>query len=310
MQFAHITHLGDFDWMRQVRVKKGSEVKHTDYGVVDDDNVQVYSGRILGAPEGRLQEMKGALCLIPNDRLYPRFCEQFRIAPCALFNNADKYFMKRPWLTRIWDQKPSDTPNAISLGLREEIETLEDLSQHPHPGLVRYHGCVVQKGWVLGLILDRYKYDLHQYLKVQERLINTSASNAPAGRLGGINVEVFMAALEEALRFLHSLGYAHNDLKPQNIMVDEARGCMPVLIDFGSCKPTGKSLGHSGSTEYWTPKSLQKEWKSDVKKDVYALGMLWNMFDTIREKDRMDGAVRRAGRAPALALEPRRQGLL
>ena len=40
--------------------------------------------------------------------------------------------------------------------------------------------------------------------------------------------------MESAVRLLHSLGLAHNDTNPSNVMVDETNS-EPLLTDFGSC---------------------------------------------------------------------------
>lgn len=70
---------------------------------------------------------------------------------------------------------------------------------------------------------------------------------------------------------LHSLGLAHNDINPSNIMV---KGGVPILIDFGSCQPYGtrlQSLGTSG----WYEELL---FTSEKKHDTYALGKLREWF--------------------------------
>jgi serine/threonine protein kinase len=49
---------------------------------------------------------------------------------------------------------------------------------------------------------------------------------------------------------MHSLGLAHNDVNPNNIMVreeDETGSCTPVLIDFGLSGPFGGRLLNAGS---------------------------------------------------------------
>lgn len=51
--------------------------------------------------------------------------------------------------------------------------------------------------------------------------------------------------IESVVKHLHSLGLAHNDLNPMNIMTDKKK--RPILIDFGSCKPFGRRLMESGS---------------------------------------------------------------
>jgi serine/threonine protein kinase len=82
----------------------------------------------------------------------------------------------------------------------------------------------------------------------------------------------FFAALESAIDYLHSLGLAHNDINPGNIMVKDE---MPVLIDFGSCQPYGKNLRSLG-TKGWYEELF---FTSEKKHDVYSLAKLRDWLD-------------------------------
>jgi serine/threonine-protein kinase 11 len=83
-----------------------------------------------------------------------------------------------------------------------------------------------------------------------------------------------------ALRYLHSAGYIHQDVKPSNILIDADGRAM--LVDFG--------VGHSfasagmvvGSPAYQAPEALDDSYGSDEeaealdepqKEDVWALGV-------------------------------------
>lgn len=57
-----------------------------------------------------------------------------------------------------------------------------------------------------------------------------------------------MDSLRSAVDYIHSLGLAHNDINPDNIMIGEDG--LPVLVDFGSCAPYGERLESLGS-EGW-----------------------------------------------------------
>jgi len=77
----------------------------------------------------------------------------------------------------------------------------------------------------------------------------------------------FMEALESSIDHLHSLGLAHNDLNPNNIMV---RNGLPVLVDFGSAGLFGASL-HSTCTPEWYPEVVTT---SEKKHDIECLAKL------------------------------------
>lgn len=54
--------------------------------------------------------------------------------------------------------------------------------------------------------------------------------------------------VERALRHLHSLGIAHNDLNPANIMVEEDKA---VIVDFDSCRFYETDINSVKSTYQW-----------------------------------------------------------
>lgn len=136
----------------------------------------------------------------------------------------------------------------------EEAKAMEMLSQHLHPNIIRYHGCRVRHGHITGLVLDRHPNTLTNYLK---------------NKVGSIDKEAFMQALSSAIYHLHSLGWAHNDLNPSNILVDEKD--MPVLIDFGSARKIGAKLGTSRGTKGWINGDMKDYHTSDERHDFFAL---------------------------------------
>ncbi|MBM3191552.1 MAG: hypothetical protein FJZ63_02705, partial [Chlamydiae bacterium] len=73
----------------------------------------------------------------------------------------------------------------------------------------------------------------------------------------------------EALDTLHSQGYAHNDLKLENILVKKDSA---VLTDLGFVSRFNDS--HGGSLEYAAPERLLKEQISSPASDIFSLGVL------------------------------------
>jgi len=58
-----------------------------------------------------------------------------------------------------------------------------------------------------------------------------------------------LRGLEAGVHHLHSLGWAHNDVNPANVVVG-ADG-EPAMVDFGSCPRIGDKLGASRGTPGW-----------------------------------------------------------
>ncbi|KAJ1946931.1 hypothetical protein GGF37_000830 [Kickxella alabastrina] len=63
------------------------------------------------------------------------------------------------------------------------------------------------------------------------------------------DVEMFMDKVKQGLDFIHTRGYAHGDVNPRNIMVDEMGN--PKIIDFDSCQKIGDKKSMKCGTEGW-----------------------------------------------------------
>ncbi len=81
-----------------------------------------------------------------------------------------------------------------------------------------------------------------------------------------------------ALEHLHSVGYVHADLKPQNVVVDDIQ--MIKMVDFGFAAPIGHKLNaFRGTFGYGAPE--QAGGRLSAKTDVFNLGaaIYWVLTD-------------------------------
>jgi serine/threonine protein kinase len=221
-------------------------------------------------PFRRLAGWKGALKRIPDHTIYPRAPKSahLTIAPeDAVASNPELFHVKRPNLW-FYEEHP-DLPWRWQLLLAETF-VLEALAgskaQLPaHPNIIRYHGCRVYRGYITAIVLERLEYDLEQYVKkVGSRMIDKQS---------------FLAKLRSAVDYMHSLGLAHNDIKPKNIMVREIPDGPPepVLVDFGSCAPFGCRVWNGG-----TPGWFEEDFNTSAKThDTYSLGKLEEWLDNL-----------------------------
>ncbi|KAJ4174304.1 hypothetical protein NW754_004719 [Fusarium falciforme] len=126
---------------------------------------------------------------------------------------------------------PTNWTADVFLG---EIKAHQLVEEHPHRNLVEFKGCLEKDGLVVGVLQKRYPTALN--FRVEAR------SQPP------YSATAFYDDIEAGLRHLHSLGFAHNDLNPANVMVDaEDR---PIVIDLGATRPLGQVL-HQGGTPGW-----------------------------------------------------------
>jgi len=164
-------------------------------------------------------------------------------------------YLKRPRIIRYEEYRDDECLEIIPALLLEEAYILEKLSklapQQQHPNIIHYHGCLVQRGFITGLVLVA---DLEAYV--------VDEMGPPLDKVP------FMEGLKSAIKHLHSLGLAHNDLNPRNVLVS-AEG-MPVLTDFDSCIPFGEKLKYSRGTPGWIDPG--EDYKtSEARHDIYGL---------------------------------------
>jgi serine/threonine-protein kinase len=97
------------------------------------------------------------------------------------------------------------------------------------------------------------------------------AGALPIGRAIGIGVD-----LCNGLSAAHGAGVVHRDLKPTNVLLEDATGRV-VMVDFGIAhalgEESGLTLGAIGTPRYMAPEQAVAG-KIDPRTDLWALGML------------------------------------
>jgi transcriptional regulator with GAF, ATPase, and Fis domain len=78
----------------------------------------------------------------------------------------------------------------------------------------------------------------------------------------------------QALTALHATGFAHGDVKPENLMMSAA-GARAVLVDLGLGAKAVEASPRGGTLRYLAPESFETERTSDARsRDLYALGLV------------------------------------
>ncbi|KAI2473117.1 kinase-like domain-containing protein [Annulohypoxylon bovei var. microspora] len=226
------------------------EPKYVTFYVITPDE-EFYFGQLFKKKkEISLAEYSSALEYVKDEEVYPLLPENIpsTTAPDGL--NENTVFVKRPGLNCYETMKGS---GYIPKAILEETVIMEQISAIPHPNIIGYFGCRIKRGRITALVLERLDETLTQF------------SRTPAFKQ--LDLIEFYKALESAVRYLHSLGLAHNDINPDNIMLKDS---MPILIDFGSCQPFGANLQSLG-TDGWYEELF---FTSEKKHDEYSLKKL------------------------------------
>ena len=97
------------------------------------------------------------------------------------------------------------------------------------------------------------------------------------GKLSGEEAVAIMHQVCLALEAAHQEGVVHRDLKPQNIMVEDATGRV-LVMDFGiarSIEPGGMTQTGAliGTPEYMSPEQVRGK-EADARSDIFTLGII------------------------------------
>lgn len=170
----------------------------------------------------------------------------------------------------------------------------------PHPRLVQIHGSIIDESYNNGigppavlLIMDRLHRDLYTSIKIGMSLCER------------LQVAVDVV---EGIRFLHSQGLVHRDIKLKNVLLDHKGRAK--ITDLGFCKPGAMISGSIvGTPIHMPPELFSGNYSFSV--DVYAFGILmWYLmagttrlpknFELCTTKDHLWTAVRKGIRPERL----------
>ncbi len=151
-----------------------------------------------------------------------------------------------------------------------------------HPNIVTVHDASEQNGHlyiVMQLISGGTLKQRLDQLQAQGRAMDASET-----------MTIFVP-LADALAYAHKQGIIHRDIKPVNVLMDQAR--RPILSDFGIAKALASTNDHLtrpgagvGTPEYMSPEQCQGK-AVDGRADIYALGVV--MFEAMTGRPPFQG---------------------
>ncbi|KAF2669961.1 kinase-like protein [Microthyrium microscopicum] len=191
-----------------------------------------------------------------------------------------------------------------------EVQTLQNLS---HPNLVSYRHVWLEDFKInnfgpsnvpCAFILQQYcdSGDLHNFVlgpstttpstwELKERLRRRSKgqmdrpdSSSGLRRMHFEEIYTFFKDITSGLHYLHTHGFIHRDIKPNNVLLHMTGGKMRALLsDFGEVQGTDSArtgTGATGTVSYCAPEVLSRDTPNGpfgnftVKSDVFSLGMI------------------------------------
>ncbi|MFD3534683.1 serine/threonine-protein kinase [Streptomyces sp. NPDC058664] len=150
------------------------------------------------------------------------------------------------------------------------------LAQLQHPGLITVYDCGRDDGTPY-LVME-----LVRGTTLRRRIAAAALAPAEACRIG--------AALASALAHVHEAGVVHRDVKPANILLDEAGA--PRLTDFGISRLLGTTAqtvtgALVGTAAYMAPEQVLGRGAGPAA-DIYSLGLV--LIESIKGELEYDGA--------------------
>jgi len=164
----------------------------------------------------------------------------------------------------LWEQEKFDE------FFRNEAKTLKSLN---HPNVVRFFGAAYDPHTEHGFLVTEYcqKGSLTQLMK---------DGRPEVGRARYLDL---MMGVARGMEFFHGRGFVHRDLKPDNVLLDEAgsaRICdvgLATVLEHGGVAPLAS--GKQVTPAFTAPELLRKDSAYTPKVDVFSFGILaWCMW--------------------------------
>ena len=156
--------------------------------------------------------------------------------------------------------------------LAREARTVARLA---HPNIVRHYEFRPMRHGHFAIVM--------QYVAGE----TLAARLARTPRLPIPEVERVLRDIGRALEFAHTAGVVHRDIKPQNILIEEASG-RALLSDFGIAKFAEGDANVTmdgmaiGTPSYMSPEQIDGK-RLDGRSDLYGLGLVgWEMLVGVR----------------------------
>ena len=179
-------------------------------------------------------------------------------------------FAQRQGDNTIAARPDAENTELFKWGLDRFLSEARTLAQFEHPNIVKVTRYIQANGSAYLVMKFEEGRDLEAWLE-EKKTPPTEAE-----------LSAIILPILDGLQAVHAQGLIHRDVKPANIMI--RADATPILIDFGSARPSGRSNntsltavispGYSPPEQYGGDSSAQGPWT-----DIYALaGVMYRML--------------------------------
>lgn len=152
--------------------------------------------------------------------------------------------------------EPFKTAN-VAKHMYREIKLLKNFQ---HENIIHLKDIFISPAEEIYLVTDLMATDLHT-------LLNTK-------KLDNQFTEYFLYQIMRGLKYVHSAGVVHRDLKPGNILVNE--NCDLKICDFGLARMQEKDMTGYVATRFYRAPEIMLTWRQyDEKVDIWSVGCIF-----------------------------------
>ena len=147
----------------------------------------------------------------------------------------------------------------MTRSFKSEYDALTTLS---HPNVVQVYDSLYSQNHIYLILEYCSKGDLQSYIK----------KNGP---LNKTTLYQYIYSIVDALAYLESKNFSHNDIKPSNILIDSYG--RPKLADFGLSKKVDHnslSEDYTGTLLFLAPEILNRKSYNPLKADIWSFGIM------------------------------------
>lgn len=164
--------------------------------------------------------------------------------------------------------------DATEKHLMHEAKAMYEIGNHP--GIPYFYGvCMRDKSFML--IME---------CCVQDGRVITLTDAVNSLELSHFSWSQILYKLTEALNFIHSKGFVHNDLKGNNVLLIKKQEIwQPVIIDYGKCVKVAEAKAQRSTSLpreklcYTAPEVLSGRHPPSKASDIYSLGIMFQKLN-------------------------------